>query len=249
YNYRFNRLANVLHIEVSTYTNSELISLCKKLVQKVNISKDSLQFLNSKSNQYDSTSEQLFNEAIKAYKFSAFEYSFLYYPEPSIKPSMFGFMMNYIQVDGYFNPFTGEAQVNTSVPFYIQPFLICHEIAHQIGFSAEYSANFIGYLVSTHSSNREFQYAGNFEMMMYAFGELRYRDSTIEKKLWHQINPGVKQDVKTLNHFYQGFRNPFGVFTSNIYNQYLKINQQREGIRSYDEVVSLLIQFDKKKSL
>ena len=30
---------------------------------------------------------------------------------------------------GYYNPFTGEAQVNTKVPQFVIPFTICHEMA------------------------------------------------------------------------------------------------------------------------
>ncbi len=46
-------------------------------------------------------------------------------------------------VTGYLNPFTNEAQVNTTVPAFLQPFMTCHEIAHQLGFAPEEDANFV----------------------------------------------------------------------------------------------------------
>ena len=56
---------------------------------------------------------------------------------------------------GYYNPFTGEAQVNTNVPAFVIPFTTCHEMAHQIGYASESEASFVGFLVIRNSNNAD----------------------------------------------------------------------------------------------
>jgi len=45
--------------------------------------------------------------------------------------------MSYLGIGGVYFPFTGEANVNISMPHTSIPFTACHEMAHQIGFARE----------------------------------------------------------------------------------------------------------------
>src|SRR6185369_11733527 len=95
----------------------------------------------------------LFNTAVAAYSNTCLENEFLDYRSSSIKPSMIGYIGNYLGFSGYYNPFSGEAQVNTTVPSYIKPFTTCHEIGHQLGYAKENEANFAGFLSAKSSNN------------------------------------------------------------------------------------------------
>jgi hypothetical protein len=52
--------------------------------------------------------------------------------KPGIKPSMLTPFMNYLGTSGYYNPFTGEAQMNYEVPVFERPLIACHEMSHQM---------------------------------------------------------------------------------------------------------------------
>ena len=72
-------------------------------------------------------------KVMKRYKLANQEYSFLKYQPRSIKPSLYSYAGNVLGFEGYYNPFSGEGQVNTTVPVFEQPFVACHEIGHQVG--------------------------------------------------------------------------------------------------------------------
>jgi hypothetical protein len=156
---------------------------------------------------------------------------------------MYGYLMNYVGIEGYYNPFTGEAQVNTTMPALLQPFVACHEISHQLGFAQEYAANFVGYFVAAHSGDQRFVYSASLEMFLYAMGKLRFMDSLAAKTIWHELDTGVKKDYEGLRRFYARFNSPVDPLMAGLYDRYLKANNQRKGIGSYNQVVALLIDY------
>ena len=94
-----------------------------------------------------------------AYRYAAREHPALLYFYPSVKFSFYGYLANYLGFSGYYNPFTGEAQVNTTVPRFVQPFTTCHEIGHQLGYAKEKEANFCGFLATKSSPDPAFRYS------------------------------------------------------------------------------------------
>ncbi len=248
FNYRGNRLKKSFGLSQQHYSKGELIQLCGLLAVHTNRSHIALTGQAEDSTRVQFIPSQLFREVERNYHRAAAVYPGLVYHYPSIKPSMFGDLMNYIGVSGYYNPLTGEAQVNTTIPPFMLPFVTCHEIAHQLGFAAEYDANFIGWVVAASSPDARFRYAANFEMLVYALGELRFKDSTAAKTIWNQVDPGVKKDYHVLRRFYDQFRNPVDPLMSDMYDRYLKANRQEMGIHSYNEVVGLLIDYFRKNT-
>lgn len=243
FNYRGEKVRKSFEISMRRYSTGELTGLCNRLCDQVNQAQLSITRHAEDSTRINILPARLFKEAEENYRRSAAVFPSLDYTHPSVKPSMYGYLMNYIGVSGYYNPFTGEAQVNTTIPPFLLPFVACHEIAHQLGFAAEYDANFAGYVVAASSPDPRFRYSANFEMLLYGLGELRIRDSVAAKTIRDRLNPGVMKDYHALRDFYRSFNNPVDPFASRLYDQYLKANHQERGIHSYDEVVALLIDF------
>jgi hypothetical protein len=79
---------------------------------------------------------------------------------------LWGWLGNYVGFTGYYNPFTGEAQVNTTVPKFLQPFTASHEVAHQLGYAKEMEANFVGYLAASHSTDTLFRYSVYLDLFL-----------------------------------------------------------------------------------
>ena len=68
--------------------------------------------------------------------------------------------------------------------------------------------------------------------------------SGVEKSL-KKIKSGVLKNIKEGNDFWKNYENPFEFFFDRTYDIYLKINGQDSGIKSYNEVVSLIINYHK----
>lgn len=241
-NYQRAGIANQLKLNEEKYTDVELFDITDSLIYKVNNSRKKLP--DSVGQFY--TYQQDFEIAFQSYEKLKNEYPFLEYKSKSIKKSFFGKFGNYAGFLGYINPFTGEAQVNVTPPKFVLPFVSCHEIAHQIGYASESEANFVGYLAAKASQDSFFHYSVYFDLFLYANKACFQKDSTRAKENFKRLDLLVKNDFRKYKQFYSKYKNPFEPYIRKFYDQYLKANDQLKGVESYDEVIGLLIAFQKK---
>jgi hypothetical protein len=240
----YNRLGigHQLDLQPSTYSVMELQAVLNIAIDKLHSTADSaLALRNSYYKQ-----RYLFNQGKAAYEAVNENIPFLQYAHPSVKPSIFSYLGDYLGYTGYYNPFTGEAQVNTTVPIFVQPFTCTHEIGHQLGYAKEMEANFAGYLAASHSNDAAMQYSVYFDIYIYAIRNLYIRDSTMAKSYAARLPDLTKQDVKELRSFFKKYENPFEPVIRKLYGQYLKANEQPQGIISYDEVLGWVIAYYRK---
>lgn len=241
-NYNRVGIARQLGLKLEPYKTEELAAINGLLVQQVNAAK--LRLVNAHS-VYPSK-DQLFLKIDRAYQKAEANYPFLRYDGVSLKPSMWSWLGNYMGFTGYYNPFTGEAQVNTLVPKFLQPFTSCHEVAHQLGYAREMEANFVGYLAAVSSGDSLLQYSVYLDLFMYSNRNLFGIDSLAAKTLRQQLVPEVQSDLAEWRAFNKKHRNPFEPVFRWFYGIYLKRNQQPQGILSYDEVTAFIIAYYKK---
>lgn len=157
-------------------------------------------------------------------------------PEFVIKPSAFGYLLGYAGVHGYYNPFTGESQFNHAIPRFMHPFVVLHEMAHQAGIAAEDDANLLAYLATKRSANPAFRYSGYFNVFLYAFADLKKRDTAAAAGVWASLNKQTRNDYETLRSMHVRYKSMFRGFSSNLYNRYLRLHGQKKGLRSYNTV-------------
>lgn len=164
-----------------------------------------------------------------------------------LKPSLFGNLLEYSGIHGYYNPFTGEGQINRNLPDFLLPFTTCHEMAHQAGIAAEDDANFLAFVVCTNSDDPAFVYSAYFNVWLYANGKLRSRDSVVSKSLYKEINPITMEHIYTLRRRREQFRSPLSRYSGYFYHNFLKLNKQEKGIESYDDVVNTVYAWEQKR--
>jgi hypothetical protein len=181
-----------------------------------------------------------------AYQSASLTFPFLSYHPVSLKSSLWSNLLNYSGVTGYYNPFTAEAQVNTSVPSFLQPYIACHEVAHQLGYAKEMEANFVGYLAALSSPDTLFHYAAYLELFMYANRNLYSVDSISAKHYRDQLSLPVRKDIRAWILFNKNHESVLEPITRWVYEKYLFGNKQPQGILSYDEVSGFLIAYLKK---
>jgi len=164
-----------------------------------------------------------------------------------IKPALFGFFLERMAVEGYYNPFTGEGQINSNLPAFIMPFLVCHEMAHQAGIAAEGDANLLAYALGTTVNDPTFNYSSYLNIWLYANTRLYHRDSITALQLESQLNPLTKAHIDTLEQINRKYHNDMARYSTDIYDSYLKMQQQKDGIRSYGSVTSAAWQLELKR--
>lgn len=153
-----------------------------------------------------------------------------------VKPTSLGYMLNYLGIQGYYNPLSGEAQFNRFIPPFMHPFVVSHEMAHQAGIAAEDDANLLAYVLGSESDIPAFRYSACFNVFLYAYSDLKARDSVIAHQIYDKLNIQSKNDMDTLREMNKKYRSRFRRFTSSLYDEYLRIHGQRDGINTYNDV-------------
>jgi hypothetical protein len=239
-NYNRTGIAAQLKLTVTTYTKFDVQKILEQIVVRLN---ETAPFI-IEDNKFDLSYAKV--DALKAYDSITQKINFIHYTKPSIKKTIFGRIENYLGFQGYYNPFTGEAQVNNTIPKFLIPFVTAHEMAHQLGYAKEDEANFVGFLAAKNSSSNYCKYAAYMDMLNYTVAELNNRDTNMVKNLTANLPLKVKTHFKEWRRFTREHQSLFGDATSWTYNQYLKANDMPQGLDTYNEVVALLIAYGKK---
>jgi hypothetical protein len=251
FNYSRLGIAHQLKLQHQEYCKEEVVVLTNQLIVKMNELRRELK----DPVLPQPTLHHIFEEAENSYENISSDFSFLSYHSPSVKSSLYSPLGNYFGFTGYYNPFTGEAQVRNDVPRILIPYIVCHEMAHQLGYASESEANFVGYLSSSSSKDIYFRYSVYLDMFSYAQGEeikmfLLDRDinglKTVLKENKKNLDSLVRKDRKEIREFFHKRENKISPMVSNVYDQYLKMNKQLAGINSYNEIIGWLLAYQKK---
>lgn len=248
FNYYREPLAEKLKL-TETKDYQELLDFTKQLIKKTNEAQVFITRDSSLPVKFPYTQKEMLRISIKGYTTLKITHPFLNYTTPSIKTSLFSTGLTYMGYAGYLNPFTNEAQVNGLLPNFRFPVVAGHEIAHQLGYSAENETNFIGYLVTSKNKDNYFQYAAYAYALGYCLNDIRRGDAVVFDTIVETLNPGVKANFMEMNAFWSRYENPMEPVFKSIFNSFLKANNQTEGIQSYNAVVSLLVAYHKQHPL
>jgi hypothetical protein len=248
---------HLLDIEQKAYSSAAVDSLVNELIDSLNSTR---KLLTQAKIQVDTlpvgNPAPYFSLAQEAYQRAKTSYAFLPTQAPRVKATLFNPLADYVGFTGYFNPFTAEGQVRTDMPGLELPFVACHETAHMLGFASESEANLMGYLVATKSDNPYVRYSAYNEIFTYAQREqfvilaqqkdsVRFMGAVAQNRA--RLDTLVKQDRKAVRNFFSRHRSSVAPIMSGVYEQYLFLNKQNAGLKSYDEVIGWLIDVKRKQ--
>jgi len=227
----------------NTYTTEELVLLTETLIKKSNQVHSKLVNNDSVIVAFNFSKTQLLHTTIQGFDYLREEYPKLSYSGKALKRSLFSIPLTYMGFNGYLNPLTNEAQVNTQIVKYKIPTTASHEIGHQLGFAKENEANFIACLATIHHPDPYFRYSGLTFALRYCLNELYVRDAVKADAMLKTIHPGILANYKEVRDFWSLHQNPFEPLFQTTYNGFLKANNQAEGMKSYSYVVALLVNY------
>ncbi len=225
------------------YTTEELVETTKRLIAKSNSMHRELGYADSVKIDLPYTQREIFKKSTDGFVTLAKQYPDLAYSPKSLKKSGWSLGLTYMGYSGYYNPFSGEAQVNNLIKTYKFPVVSCHEEAHQIGFAAENEANFIATLATINNSDPYIQYSGYIFALRYCVNEIARRDKDTYDELLVTINPGILASYKEMRDFWKQYKNPFESISKSFWDQFLKANNQSKGIMSYSYMVALVVNY------
>lgn len=238
-----------LSFENEKYADNELFDLTKKLIVKIN----EVQFSITKNDTIVVKNElnkpELKEVAYNVYKQFQKKYPQYTHENLKAKHSLFSVPLTYMGFAGYLNPITNEAQVNSLIPKNTYPMVVCHELAHQVGIAPESEANFIGYLAATNSNDIYFNYSGYLMALRFCLFEIYLKDPEKFEALKIELNKGILKDIRQSEDFWDSYQNWSEKYFKTFYDSFLKANKQIDGIKSYNKVVLLLVNYHKTQEL
>ena len=178
------------------------------------------------------------------YENLAREFPCLDIPSVRAKPLLCSKLQSALGFTGVYFPFTGEANVNVDTPACLIPATIAHEMAHQRMVASELEANFVGIAACVTSDSVVFQYSG------YLMGLIQLCNALypVDAEGWQDIvqtyfTPELSTDWEDNNAYWAAFASPVGDTAEQVYDSFLKGNDQELGVRSYGACVDLLVAY------
>ncbi len=172
-----------------------------------------------------------------------------YYVTP--KALYFSDFMSQQYMQGYYFPFSMEANYNDTMSIMNKPFTMCHELAHTHGYIYEDEANFFGFLACINSDDVVFQYSGYLGVLNYINNDY-YRAVSKEEYNSHvKISARVKYDNKFMtDEAWVKVEENAVVKTETVkkaaetfIDTTLKVNGVTSGKCSYTHVVALIMDY------
>ena len=169
--------------------------------------------------------------------------NYLYHGAVRVKPVMLSHYWSYTSTTGMFMPFWMESNVNIDISPDELIFTALHEIAHSYGFARENEANFLAFLVGRSSESINIRYSALLSGFVYLSNALYTANYDLHQDVYSNLNEKVKSDLNRRNVYWKQFQGPVKKISNKANDIYLKSNAQESGIKSYGEVVDLIVAF------
>ena len=165
------------------------------------------------------------------------------------KPLVFSWFMSQQYMQGYFFPFSMEANYNDIMYVMNKPFTMCHELAHTRSYIFEDEANFLSYLACTGSDDILFEYSGYLGVLNYVNNAF-YENVSKEEYLSHtKISDQVREDnIFLTKENWKKVEDSSPLDTEKVkkaadtfVDTTLKVNGVGDGKASYNRVVELML--------
>lgn len=238
---------NAFNIQVQTPKNAQIAldqmnALTYELIQELNITKEEITSTKAKTPNFD----QLVYHIHQDYEKVSGSYPRLKIEQQSVKKAIFPIFGDYIGYLAFYQPITGEAIVRADLPLLTQPYTIAHEMAHQLGYASETEANFIAFVVASESKDPVLKYSMLLQMFSYAQdAQLLLLAGTKGFDAWKMqiaknkamLSPAVLKDRAAIKAFFAARAVKQIQASNQLYDQFLKWNQQAAGLDSYADVL------------
>jgi hypothetical protein len=155
-----------------------------------------------------------------------------------LKWTIYGPYFRWTSVDGMVNPFALEVLANPDLLPFELPFVAAHEWAHLAGYAHEAEANFVGWLTCV-GADAPAQYSAWQYLYWQVSGEV---SAEARRQLRDALDDGPRRDLDAVVERVRRGQLPMLRSASwAVYDHYLRANRVEEGVRSYGEVVTLLL--------
>ncbi len=155
----------------------------------------------------------------------------------------FGNVMSYFRLTGIYTFYTGEANVNSAYPYYDRAFTAAHELSHQRGILRENEANFMAYLVNSHSEDKYLRYSAALSMYEYIASALYRTDRERYYEIASGLSAEARGDIRASSAVTERYGDTFLADLSSFFNDLFLKTNGTDGVVTYGRVVTLAVAY------
>lgn len=149
---------------------------------------------------------------------------------------------SYTNIVGLYMPLFAEPNVNIDQPAFMIPSTAAHEISHSRGFAREGDSDFAAFLSCACHPDPLWRYSGLIRAWKSTARALWEEDGDRWKAAYREeLSPAVIRDLQAESRYWKAFETPVADFSEKVNDAYLKANKEKEGTKSYGDVVDLLL--------
>jgi hypothetical protein len=154
------------------------------------------------------------------------------------KRTLFNFYFTRVSIDGMTGPFFLETLANGTLLPYERAATVAHEWSHLAGYADESEANFVGWLVCMRGTEAV-QYSGWLSLYGTVVGALPRSD---RDDIARRLHEGPRADLRAISDRIRRHAVPAASRAGYaLYDRFLKANRVEAGVRSYGQVLRLLL--------
>jgi len=240
-NYYRQPISTNVHLQVDSLRLADYLMVLNDFLDSTNTLREHVN-----PSQWEERKEFIQKELTRWVKNDTTFADFLSTDQIGVKSPINSRMVSFFGVSGYFNPFTHEAQVNKAMPATFLPFTTVHELAHQQGIGFEDEANFIAFVRLQNHPQNFYRYSAYLQTSLYMLRELQGMYPELWKDFKGRLSVKVLRDLAGERQFWSQYTGWVDDVMGLFYNQYLKHNNQQEGIARYDRMTRLVLAYELK---
>jgi hypothetical protein len=150
---------------------------------------------------------------------------------------------------GFYNPYTGECNIESDMHPLQVHFVMAHEWTHAQGITDEGDANFLAYLICIQSIDPYIQYSGHLAYWRYIIRELQKRLPDQYPQVMTAVPVGIKKDLLEIRESLDKYPDFLPALRDAIYDTYLKTHGVSEGLASYNKIVTLVVSYKRARKI
>lgn len=153
------------------------------------------------------------------------------------KHSIFDPYFRWASIDGVTNPFIPETVIVSGLVPAEAYVTVAHEWAHLAGYASEDEANFVAWLACL-----EAQGGARYNAWLFALIKAAGAASREQARAWiAAAGPLAAEDLEAIRRRLLGSSPALSQAASSVYDRFLRANRVEGGVKSYDEVLELML--------
>jgi len=246
-NYHAGPISDDLRMDVAQYTLEELAEATEYYRDRANILSQQMDRDGNGNLAYPDF-DTMANRAGMGFQNLVYQRSYPIFAGSTLPVKKLGWadMYTSMGITGVTFGITGEAAVNSQIPVVLQPFTMCHEMAHRMCIASERDANFAAFLACSVHPDVEFEYSAYFMAYRYCYNALASINTvdavTYAAEIQKEVGENLQRDITAYNTFFSSRRDETATRVADTANDtYLRTSGESAGIASYSPVCDLLV--------